>query len=86
MSTSKKTKPNKAPKWKRVRAWNVAIGDQLSFFDLKKGKEQHMLVVGFDRSFPGVQQLLLRFSKRARTTYHWNMKSTSLLRVLRGCL
>lgn len=66
-----------------VRAWNVRIGDELSFFDSKKQREQMMLVVGFDLSFPGVQQLFLRRGKTGKASYRWNMKRGSLVRVRR---
>ena len=68
--------------WKRVRAVNVCVGDELSFFDTKAFAEKRMRVVENDPSFPGVAQLHLTYL-RGKVRYRWNMKATDLVRVLR---
>jgi len=68
---------------KRVRAWNVRIGDELPWWDAKARREVAMIVTGFDLSFPGVQQLSLRRGKRGKAAYRWNVKAHALVRVRR---
>lgn len=69
---------------KRVRAYNVHVGDELHWWDMKARREATMVVRSVDSdSFPGVQQLVLRRGPRGTVDYRWNMKSTDLVRVRR---
>lgn len=66
---------------KRVRAYNVRVGDVLPWLNLKTRREVRYTVADSDQSFPGVVQLRLRGSRGA--AFRWNMKRTALVVVLR---
>ena len=69
---------------KQVRAYDVRVGDELSFFDMKALREKTMVVVAVDLGFPGVQQLLLRHRRNGKRRFRWNMKLTAWVRVRRA--
>lgn len=69
---------------RRVRACNVNIGDELSWFDTKAMKEKTMVVVATDHGFPGFVQFQVRYKRNGKRRYQWNTKHSTLMRVRRG--
>ncbi len=74
---------------KHVRAHNVQIGDELSWFDAKARRERTMVVDGFDHRgvsvgpYAVVLTLTVKGARR-KQRYLWPLKWHSLVRVRRG--